>query len=223
MAGESVQSVPTVQSTQTLKTKKETYVEGIGGYNDGVGAVAGVLIGEELTKGNNHLNVACGAGTAYMTKLEVGHTFDIGKNMGLDLSLAGQTAVAATKDKISMSTTISTQDAQDFSANLTAKYRKMDFRGGAKVQLKFKPSDSFTLKAGIEGGYKSNEGFHCNQNTAVESSEGYRLEIGREYNNTKRGAYITPTIDAKLDVSKNLSFTANADTHQGNIGVRYTF
>jgi hypothetical protein len=220
-----VDQISSTPAPATTPATRAIYVQANGGQIKDVGDNLGVVIGTELTKGNSHLEAEAGVGTNYTAKLEAGHTFDIGKNMGLDLSLNTQGAIAANKTRVSMTTNVEIPEREEpISAHFDDKYRRMSFRGGAKAQLQFQPSKNFTLKVGGEAGYKKSDGYRAEQNTVLDLSTGEHIEMTQNYKHeAKDGWYATPTVDAELKAGKHLSFTGNADAYQGNIGVRYTF
>ena len=75
--------------TNTTPVKANAYVQvegGVNNYTNARGLNLGATLGGEINKGGTYANAEVGYGTTFKARAEVGHEFNIGKNMGLDLS-----------------------------------------------------------------------------------------------------------------------------------------
>lgn len=205
----------------------------------------GATLGGEVNYKNTYLRGEAGAGTALTGKLEIGHEFDIGKNMGLDLSAKGQYSRNNFESSLYMGVgsgmnmningvSYPVENVQTANAN----WKAGETRLGAQAELTFK-SKHAKFGVGLEGGLRHSTSpnismnFAGTQSTLTIENEGKEpttitsktndFSVKRDLN--KKAGYITPTLSAEIQLGKksNFSFVANADMYQGQAGIRYTF
>lgn len=232
------------------KVQAEVYVQGnAGAVRNPAGesfSNIGTTLGGEVNYKGTYLKAEAGAGTALSGKLEVGHEFDIGKNMGLDLSAKVQTATSTKTNEFNHDFTthangnIKTETGDipfDIKSGdaVVAQWHSGEARLGGAAELTFK-SKNAKFGVGLEAGVRQSTAHDVNWNFEHNYSIGVSYE-GEEYSNTiqhrdrgsldlyKQSGYITPTVSAEVKLGKNspFSFTANADLYQGQAGIKYTF
>lgn len=226
MTTKSVQNQPAVTATGYVQANagiisnaaKEKYTN------------AGIAIGGQVNYKKTYLRGEAGAGTALTGKLELGHEFDIGKNMGLDLSAKSQYSSSAFKNNSTIELRdrdVVTQNGVTYSSENVAisdtQWHPGEIRTGAQAELTFQ-SKHAKFGVGVEGGLRHSISPDINfnvygDNMYGECSGSYNLNLN------KNVGYITPTLSAEVQLGKknNFSFVANADMHQGQAGIRYTF
>lgn len=182
----------------------------------------GATIGGEVNYKGTYLRAAVGEGTVLTGKIEAGHEFDIGKNMGLDLSANAQASRSNYTNQVVHTLNANYNDngeVKNLQANSSASWQPGETRVGAKAQLTFK-SSAAKFGVGLEGGMRRSVSADIVFHDTVNGTE-HKTEIDR--NKTK--GFVTPTVSAEVKLGKksNFSFVANADMYQGQAGIRYTF
>ena len=210
---------------------------------------SGAILGGEANYRGTFLRGQVQAGTSFGAKLELGHTFDIGRNMGLELSaktqidksLMGNNTYTPGNQAIkgytctvdTQTNTTSVVETQALAhSNYSASWKSGETRTGLAAKFTF-GSQKAKFGVGVEGGirngnrptmtysYESNDFVDMTvDGKKVENESHYSCVVGET---TKSGAYITPTLSADIKLGKRLSFNANADLHQGFAGIRYNF
>ncbi len=202
----------------------------------------GATLGGEVNYKNSYIKAEGGAGTALSGKVELGHEFDIGKNMGLDISAKAQ----ATRSRQSKNFTFNASqmdveiNGQNYpnecSAKASVKRNSGETRLGGGVKLNFK-SKNVKLGIGVEGGMRKTTTNDVNINLTsnivlennIRKTEPLNIHKTESLNIFKdlgqQKGYITPTVSAEVNFGKKsgFSFVANADLHQRQAGIRYTF
>ena len=201
---------------------------------------SGATLGGQVSYKGTFLRGQVEAGTALGGKVELGHTFDIGRNMGLELSAKAQMNKSLIGNnsynvKFENNFNINNQNASveipshsDFSTN----WKGGETRLGASAKLTFgseKARFGVGIEAGSRKGNQPNMAFSTESNTSVDVTTNQKTEtINQNYssvvvNSNKSSFYATPTISADVKLNKHLSLNANADLQQGQIGVRWNF
>ena len=228
----------TIPITNT-PVKANAYVQvegGVNNYTNAQQANLGAALGGEISKGGTFAKAEVGYGTAFKAKTEVGHEFNIGKNMGLELSANAQYTRSnhhSTADtKI---TYMNPYESKEYSS--TTSWKDGLRKAGGALALNFKGKKG-NIKAGVEvGAYKNNAPdiqLNVNYQTLVETKNNETQEINKEiYNNSTKcdikqrnsGVYVTPKVSAELNMGKqgNWSLVANADRFGGNAGIKFKF
>ena len=221
-------------TTNTTPVKTNAYVQAEGGvnnYTNARGLNLGATLGGEINKGGTYANAEIGYGTAFKARAEVGHEFNIGKNMGLELS-----GNAEYKKSTTPSAFHSSFSAEGYTMSRTNEWHDGLKKAGASLMMTFNGKKG-NVKIGAEVGAYANSApnishnYTINEDTTIATvdnnetiiSKSYTAEL--RYNGKNSGAYITPKISAelKLDKTGNWSAVANADAFGGNAGIRYTF
>lgn len=226
------------------KTQFTGYVQAEGGaYDAGKSGrgYAGVAGGVTLEKNSTFVKAKAGVGTAIKAELEAGHEFKLGKNTGLEL--AGNVSVVSNNSFNSCTYSYAdnirieySQDGEQLSSEFVTQgigvqsWKDGYAKAGASAMLTFGGKRG-NLKLGVEGGYRTN-----NAPDFTNSAQSkYSININGEeyygdgetfnatYKGKERGAYITPKVEGQLNVSKHLSFVADATLKEGSAGVRWTF
>ena len=177
-----------------------------------------------------------GYGTAFKAKTEVGHEFNIGKNMGLELSANAQYTRSNHHSTADTKITYTNPyECKEYSS--TTSWKDGLRKAGGALALNFKGKKG-NIKAGVEvGAYKNNAPdiqLNVNHQTLVETKNNETQEINKEiYNNSTKcdikqrnsGVYVTPKVSAELNMGKqgNWSLVANADRFGGNAGIKFKF
>lgn len=203
----------------------------------------GAAVGGEVNYRGTYLKAEAGAGSALTGKAELGHEFDIGKNMGLDISAKAQTTknLRANNYHTEFDTRMNSEiSGVPYSmGNLhigDAKWYSGETRLGAGAELNFK-SKNAKFGIGLEGGMRKSTAKdvnfhfadHMSVSTAVNGGEPKTVTLNAEHiehlNLSQKRGYITPTVSAEVNLGKKsgFSFVANADLYQGQAGIRYTF
>lgn len=210
---------------------------------------SGATFGGQVSYRGTFLRGQIEAGTALGGKLELGHTFDIGRNMGLELSAKAQTSKSLVGNNTfnasdstfnSYTANINTQGQStlvsvevpghsDYSAN----WKGGETRVGGAAKFTF-GSNKAKFGIGIEAGTR--KGNAPTMSYAYESNSNIDIVVDGKPVTTEHKAYssvmvkpnnarfyATPTFTADVKISKNLSFNANADFQQGQVGIRYNF
>lgn len=221
-------------TTNTTPVKTNAYVQAEGGvnnYTNARGLNLGATLGGEINKGGTYANAEIGYGTAFKARAEVGHEFNIGKNMGLELS-----GNAEYKKSTTPSAFHSSFSAEGYTMSRTNEWHDGLKKAGVSLMMTFNGKKG-NVKIGAEVGAYANSApnishnYTINEDTTIATvdnnetiiSKSYTAEL--RYNGKNSGAYITPKISAelKLDKTGNWSAVANADAFGGNAGIRYTF
>ena len=203
----------------------------------------GAALGGEINYKGTYLKAEAGAGTALSGRVELGHEFDIGKNLGFEISSKAQT-IRNLKSN-SYHTEFDTRMNGEINGvpysigNLhtgDSKWYSGETRLGAAAKLNFK-SKNAKFGIGLEGGMRKSTArdvsfYFADHESVTVSVNGERPEtvtLGAEctqhLNLNQKNGYITPTVSAEVNLGKKsgFSFVANADLYQGQAGIRYTF
>ena len=219
--------------TNTTPVKANAYVQVEGGVNNYTNARElnlGASLGGQINKGKTYANAEVGYGTTFKARAEVGHEFNIGKNMGLELS--GNAEYIKSTVSNTYTTSLRTNNAMVIDSN---KWHDGLKKAGTALMMSFHGKKG-NIKIGAEVGVYANSAPNITKNYTI--NEDKKLTVNNKetiirethnaefsYNGKNSGAYITPKISAelKLDKTGNWSAVANADAFGGNAGIRYTF
>lgn len=216
--------------TNTKPVKTNAYVQVEGGVNNYTNAQElnlGATLGGQISKAETYANAEVGYGTAFKAKAEIGHEFNIGKNMGLELSGNAEYVKSNTTSEYRSNFSL---DANGEKTSLSSNNRWHDGfkKAGGALMMTFAGKRG-NVKAGLEvGGYKNNApDISTNYNVSVEDENGNKnnFQEHQELKAHNSGMYATPKISAELKLGKtgNCSVIANADKFGGNAGVRFKF
>lgn len=189
----------------------------------------GAALGGEINYKGTYLKAEAGAGTALTGKFELGHEFDLGKNMGLDISAKATANKTLKSSKLMSNFNYNVNGILGEMSSVTT-WHPGEVRVGLQPELTFKSkNDKFKFGVGVEGGWRKSTSPDIEQNYSLE----YKREAGSSVNLNhtlkmdlnKSCAYITPTVSAEVKLGKKGDFllVANADMYQGQAGIRYTF
>lgn len=212
--------------TQPIKNNSKAQVKVYAQANEGVVhnpagenfSDIGAKLGGEVNYKGTYLKAQAGAGTSLSGKVELGHEFDIGKNMGLDISAKAQTTRSLYENKSHFTENVhieNTINSLDIKKDIMTEWHSGETRFGLNAKMNFK-SRIAKVCLGLEGGMRKS----TVPDVAIqESMTNVTLNLGE-----KKG-YITPTVSAEVKMGKNsnFSFVADADLYQGQAGIRYTF
>ena len=214
-------------------------------------ANAGAILGGEVNYKGTFLKGQVEAGTALGSKLELGHTFDIGRNMGLEISANAQRSMGLASSKgqkgndipysISTGVSINTESGELHEINYNEQgsvkaggsWRKSDSRYGLQAKLTF-GSEKARFGAGIEAGMHSDNrptvSYESINNTTIDViigdkkiSDNYSQNVQGVVVSQKTKGFVTPTLSADINLGKGFSLNAKADFYQGSAGIRYNF
>ena len=209
----------------TISSKSDSYLN------------TGLVLGGEANYKGTFARAEVGLGTAYSGKVEIGHSFDIGRNMGLELSAKGEASKAiigsneigiGTQNSYS-SETLNVQQG----AEVKTEWKSGVARLGARAKFTFgskKANFGVGFESGIakstvpNTGLKAESVIYAEQQPAsgaVAETCIHSIAETNIHNSTKY--YGTPTVSADIKLSKKLSFNANADLNQAQAGVRWNF
>ena len=245
--GKSTPSTPVVRETEA-KPAKRVQLQGNTQLQAGVvNTVAnetysdiGLKLNGQLKindkTGFTHLGASFGAGTARSAEIELGHEFNIGKNMGLDIS--GKAGINASNATFSAMSTAKTDVYNEYQGTamcpeghltdytmgvyssetgiVASNWHPGETRLAGSVKFNYKPSWG-KLSAGVEAGVKNN----LNGEAQTISKGNASVEIP----GSPKKVYVTPTVAAEVNMSKNGKFAAfaDADLKQVHIGARLKF
>lgn len=219
--------------------KAQAYVQvegGVNNYTNTLQSNVGGVFGGQISKGGTYANAEVGYGTSFKAKVEVGHEFNIGKNMGLEISANAQ-HVNSNSDSTYSVNMMSNNSHDTVEYSTTTSWKDGLKKMGGALALNFKGKKG-NIKAGVEvGAYKNNAPDIYNQithQTVVEENNAETQETNKKfyYNSVacgkqqhNAGVYVTPKVSAELNLGKqgNWSLVANADKFGGNAGVRFKF
>ena len=210
----------------------------------------GVVLGGEVSYKGAFARTQVMGGTTVGAEAQIGYEFDLGKNMGLELSAKtqmyknmvndlGSTTLNLNPINYQAEHTINNQEGQaiiineSFENNYTSSWKHGMQQTGLKAQLNFssgKAQFGVGIEAGTRNSIRPNISHSSNINSTIEIKEGDKTidvqNIAKvtavKVDNGVEG-YVTPTFTAKVNLGKNFSFNANADLYQGQLGVRYNF
>lgn len=210
-------------------------------------ANAGGVVGGQVNYKNAFLKAQVGMGTAMSNEVQLGYNFNLGKNMGLEISAKSQNSRSLISDEVTnnpidyhgscdISTANGTQSVQYTGhTDLSLSHPKSDSRLGAQAKLTF-GSKNTKIGIGIEAGHRNTAFYRAN----VTDGSNYKVNIDSNHNanidtkgiislqNNSEG-YVTPVLSADVKfnklgkIGKHLSANVNVDLYQGNAGIRYTF
>ena len=219
--------------TNTTPVKANAYVQvegGVNNYTNARGLNLGATLGGQINKGKTYANAEVGYGTTFKARAEVGHEFNIGKNMGLDLSANAEYKKSTVSS--SYTTSLRTNNAMVIDSN---KWHDGLKKAGAALMMTFNGKKG-NIKIGAEVGAYANSAPNISHNYTINEDTKVTVDNNEtiirkthtaelRYNGKNSGAYITPKISAELKLGKtgNWSAVANADAFGGNAGIRYTF
>lgn len=216
--------------TNTTPVKTNAYVQVEGGVNNYTNTQElnlGATLGGQISKAGTYANAEVAYGTAFKAKAEIGHEFNIGKNMGLELSGNAEYVKSNTTSEYRSNFSL---DANGEKTSLSNNNRWHDGlkKAGGTLMMTFAGKRG-NVKAGVEvGGYTNNApNIYTNYNVSVEDENGNKnnFQGHQEFKSHNSGMYATPKISAELKLGKtgNCSVIANADKFGGNAGVRFKF
>ena len=209
---------------------------------------SGAILGGEINYKGTFLRGQVEAGTALGGKLELGHTFDIGRNMGLELSakaqfnksLIGNNTYNASADVVHNYDLNVTDNQNAYLVNVTSPVSSdfsTSWKGGeTRIGLGAKytfGSNKVKFGIGAEAGFR--KGNQPNMTYTLESNSDMKLSSNENQHNyhqeyssvvvegNNSGFYATPTVSADIKLNNHLSLNANADLQQGQLGVRWNF
>jgi len=185
---------------------------------------AGAVLGGEANYKGTFARAEVGLGTALSGKVELGHTFDIGRNMGLELSAKAQTSRSligknqayVRAEAVDISDTMQLRDGAEAGEDWSSGVKRL----GAAAKLTF-GSKKVKFGVGFESGIAKGSAPDTNLNVEAHANNNHASAEMSIRNKTEY--YGTPTVSADIKLGKKLSFNANADLNQGHIGVRYNF
>lgn len=223
--------VDTITNAQPVKAKAYVQAEtGVNNYTNTKELNLGATLGGQISKGGTYAGAEVGYGATFKAKAEVGHEFNIKKNMGLELSGNAEYRRSTTPSTFSTSLTV----GDDSYSNNTKWYDGLK-KAGVGLMMTFKGKKG-NVKLGAEVGAYTNSAPNISHNYTINKDnkvtidnnetiirESYTQSFG--YNGKKSGGYITPKISAELNLGKkgNWSAVANADMFGGDAGIRFTF
>ena len=209
----------------------------------------GVILGGEASYKGAFARAQVMGGTTVGAEAQIGYEFDLGKNMGLELSAKTQmyknmvNDLGSTTSKLNSNYqnehTIINQNGQAttisqyFDNDNTSSWKHGMQQSGLKAQLNF-GSNNARFGVGVEAGTRSslrpNISCSSNINSTIEVKEGNKTIDIQNYAETASvkidngvEGYVTPTLTANVNLGKGFSFNANADLYQGQAGIRYNF
>ena len=219
--------------TNTTPVKANAYIQvegGVNNYTNARGLNLGATLGGEINKAGTYANAEVGYGTAFKEKAEVGHEFNIGKNMGLDLSANAEYKKSTVSN--TYTTSLRTDNAMVRDSN---KWHYGLKKVGTALMMSFHGKKG-NIKIGAEVGVYANSAPNITKNYTINVDKKLTVNnietIIREiynaefcHNGSNSGMYVTPKISAELNLGKkgHWSAVANADAFGGNAGIRYTF
>ena len=180
---------------------------------------AGAVLGGEISYKGSFARAEVGAGTALSGKIELGHSFDIGRNMGLELSGKAQANMNLIKSDYSASVYAGDNNLAS-GVGIKQKWRPGETRLAGAAKLTF-GSTKAKFGVGIEAG--SRKSLRPDMNYDLTAKAGATESTMQGSIKNKSQFYATPTVSADVKISKNLSFNANADLHQAQAGIRWNF
>lgn len=180
---------------------------------------AGAILGGEISYKGSFARAEVGAGTALSGKIELGHTFDIGRNMGLELSGKAQANMNLIKSDYSADVVVVDNNSVT-GAGIEQKWRPGETRLAGATKLTF-GSTKAKFGVGIEAG--SRKSLRPDMNYDLTAKAGATEFTMQGSIKNKSQFYATPTLSADVKISKNLSFNANADLNQAQAGIRWNF
>lgn len=219
--------------TNTTPVKANAYVQVDGGVNNYTNTRElnlGATLGGQVKKGGTYANAEVGYGTAFKAKAELGHEFNLGKNMGLELSGNAEYKKATTPSTLYTSFT-----AGNTTISNSNKWHDGLKKAGTSLMMTFHGKKG-NIKVGAEVGAYTNSAPNISQNYTINEDKKMTVDNNEtnmreshtaefSYNGKNSGGYITPKISAELNLGKkgNWSAVANASVFGGNAGIRYTF
>jgi len=218
------------EAIKTTPVKTEAYVQvNAGAYDASKGDLKtdiGARLGGEVEKGGTYAKAEVGYGTALRANLEAGHEFNIGKNMGLELSANAQYLRDNSESSYSSTITHSV-NSTPYESSIKKGWHDGFKKLGASAMLNFK-GKAGNIKFGVEGGYRTNNAPDISNTLHTEVTNENKTEIREDtimIKGRRSGAYVTPKVSAELNLGKNShwALTANADKFQGSAGIKYTF
>lgn len=233
-------STPEIKASTPLK--KEAYAQiQAGAYSPTAGKAklnVGALLGGEISKNGTYANAEVGLGSSFSASVKVGHEFNIGKNMGLELSANGEYLRNNFESTFKSHMEINSPNWQE-QAGLKTTWHDGYKKAGAGLSLNFN-GEKGNIKIGVEGGYSTNNTPQITHQYDAQKTQNATIQttaqdvnitsvqnktVKMSYNGHQAGAYITPTISAELNLGKSGHWSAvmDADRFQGNAGIRYTF
>ena len=210
---------------------------------------SGAILGGEVSYKRAFARTQVMGGTTLGAEAQIGYEFDLGRNMGLELSAKTQMYKNLVSDLGSTTQTaefhhnaeysiVNEQGqaeiiSQSFDENHTSSWKHGMQQTGVKAQLNFgsqKAQFGVGVEAGTRNSLRPNISFSSNINSTIEIKAGdktvdvqnlAKLTAVKVDNGAK--GYVTPTLTAKVNLGKGFSLNANADLYQGQAGIRYNF
>ena len=210
---------------------------------------SGAILGGEVNYKGAFARTQVMAGTAIGAEAQIGYEFDLGRNMGLELSAKTQMYKNQVSDLGSTTNTTNFHHHADYSVtneqgqteivnqsfdeNHTSSWKHGMQQTGLKAQLNFgskKAQFGLGIEAGTRNSIRPNISYSSDINSTIELKAGdktinvqnlAKATVVKVDNGAK--GYVTPTLNAKVNLGKGFSLNANADLNQGHVGVRYNF
>ena len=237
------------------KVKASAYVQPtVGGVNlgreNGFATIGLALGGQVQLKDGTYAKAEVAGGTYLGAKASVGHEFNIGKNMGLDLSVNGQflqnrqssSVIFTNNTKINVNNLSNGEsNCYNYESLHVGIWNEGDSRVNGKAMFNLN-GKAGKIGVGVEAGYKTNHGINIEGiddiNVSVKyqeqkadtydvafKEENYSESITYKFQGFEQGAYVTPKIEAELNLGKkgHAQIVADADLKQQNVGFRWTF
>ena len=209
----------------------------------------GAVLGGEARYKGAFARAQVMGGTAIGAEAQLGYEFDLGKNMGLELSAKTQMYKNLVSDLGSTTHTaefhhnaeysiVNEQGQteiinQSFDENHTSSWNHSMQQTGLKAQLNF-GSEKARFGVGIEAGTRNSQrpniSYSSDINSNIDIKNGDKIVnvqnlaqvTAVNVDNGVKG-YITPTVTAKVNLGKGFTFNASADLNQGQAGIRWNF
>ena len=204
-------------------------------------ANAGAILGGEANYKGTFLRGQVEAGTALGGKLELGHTFDIGENMGLELSAkteinksltSNNTFNAGTKN-INSLTLVNTGDCSQvvnvnvpLNSEYSASWKGGETRTGMAAKLTFgskKAKFSIGAEAGFRKGNRPDMAYSFEGNSTIDILVNGQVQSQKTVasafctSKTNNQLYATALVSADLQTGKQTHLKLNADLQRGEI------
>lgn len=200
---------------------------------------AGVVAGGEVNYKGTFLRGQVGFGTAASSSLQFGHTFDIGRNMGLELSANAQNTMSSiSKGHASSDMPYSlnsfsnnkeggqietTTDVSGYSKTESS-WRKSDSRYGVQAKLTFGSSRA-KFGVGVEAGYHSDNNpklsYENVSNSLTNTNiNGKNFDVQTHVNgyavtvSEQSEGFVTPLVSADIYLGKECSLKIETDLYK---------
>ena len=193
--------------------------------------------GGRVNIGGAFFDLQGSVGTNYGLSANMGYDFDFKKDMGLELSVGASMKGEFVKQEVSICTK---QEDLEYSFKYESGFADLRYKAAAKYT--YEPEWG-SIKVGVEGGYRAaygslyvddniiiNDRYTINKGQPMTSQEIVNLLESGVYKvlpdvkqKNADGIYVTPTVEAEVNLGKGFSAVANADMYGGKAGIKYTF